>query len=115
MGTCVTAAHLHIAQVYRRDNPAMNRGRFREFNQCDFDIAGVYPSMVPDAEVLKVSQALCDGGVGFGRDRPGASCRAQPHWTTRSSLNALAGPTPPLTVVAAFPSPSTPGADRDPG
>jgi histidyl-tRNA synthetase len=27
----------------RRDNPMMNRGRFREFYQCDFDIAGSYP------------------------------------------------------------------------
>lgn len=44
----------HIARVYRRDNPAMNRGRFREFFQCDFDIAGSYATMVPDAEVLKV-------------------------------------------------------------
>ncbi len=24
----------HIARVYRRDNPAMTRGRFREFYQC---------------------------------------------------------------------------------
>ena len=24
----------HIAKVYRRDNPAMSRGRFREFYQC---------------------------------------------------------------------------------
>jgi histidyl-tRNA synthetase len=24
----------HIARVYRRDNPAMNKGRFREFYQC---------------------------------------------------------------------------------
>ncbi len=48
----------HIARVYRRDNPAMNRGRFREFYQCDFDIAGDYPSgrMIPDAEVLKVGK-----------------------------------------------------------
>jgi histidyl-tRNA synthetase len=30
----------HIAKVYRRDNPQMNKGRFREFYQCDFDIAG---------------------------------------------------------------------------
>ena len=30
----------HIAKVYRRDNPQMKRGRFREFYQCDFDIAG---------------------------------------------------------------------------
>jgi len=24
----------HIAKVYRRDNPAMTRGRYREFYQC---------------------------------------------------------------------------------
>jgi len=47
----------HIARVYRRDNPAMNRGRFREFYQCDFDIAGENEPMVTDAEVLKV---LCE-------------------------------------------------------
>ena len=44
----------HIAKVYRRDNPAMNKGRFREFYQCDFDIAGKYGLMIPDAEVLAV-------------------------------------------------------------
>jgi histidyl-tRNA synthetase len=44
----------HIARVYRRDNPAMTRGRYREFYQCDFDIAGVYDEMVPDAECLRV-------------------------------------------------------------
>ena len=44
----------HIGKVYRRDNPAIARGRFREFYQCDFDIAGSHASMVPDAEVLKV-------------------------------------------------------------
>ncbi len=44
----------HIAKVYRRDNPQMNKGRFREFYQCDFDIAGAYGLMIPDAEVLKV-------------------------------------------------------------
>ena len=46
-------------QVYRRDNPQMNRGRFREFYQCDVDIAGSYPAMVPDAEIIKVR---CDPG-----------------------------------------------------
>jgi len=30
----------HIAKVYRRDQPAIARGRLREFHQCDFDIAG---------------------------------------------------------------------------
>ena len=104
----------HIAKVYRRDNPAMTRGRFREFYQCvslmyfvtllkpgmsfycfvshllwwlvisawkceqsslrvrtscicleltdllvnvlqDFDIAGQYDAMLPDAECLKIA------------------------------------------------------------
>ena len=44
----------HIAKVYRRDNPQMSKGRFREFYQCDFDIAGAYSMMIPDADVLKV-------------------------------------------------------------
>lgn len=44
----------HIAKVYRRDNPALSKGRFREFYQCDFDIAGNYDTMLPDAEVIKV-------------------------------------------------------------
>ena len=44
----------HIAKVYRRDQPQMTRGRFREFFQCDFDIAGSYAPMVADAEVVKV-------------------------------------------------------------
>ncbi|XP_061901343.1 histidine--tRNA ligase isoform X1 [Entelurus aequoreus] len=44
----------HIAKVYRRDNPAMTRGRYREFYQCDFDIAGQHDSMVPDAECLRI-------------------------------------------------------------
>lgn len=49
----------HIAKVYRRDNPAMKSGRFREFYQCDFDIAGDYKSMpmLADSDVLKV---VCD-------------------------------------------------------
>ncbi|XP_012278238.1 histidine--tRNA ligase, cytoplasmic isoform X2 [Orussus abietinus] len=49
----------HIAKVYRRDNPAMTKGRYREFYQCDFDIAGQYDLMIPDAECLRiVSEAL---------------------------------------------------------
>jgi hypothetical protein len=49
----------HIGKVYRRDNPQMNRGRFREFYQCDFDIAGAFPAMVADAEVLRVRAPTC--------------------------------------------------------
>lgn len=44
----------HIAKVYRRDNPSIARGRYREFYQCDFDIAGVYDAMMPDAECVKI-------------------------------------------------------------
>ncbi|NWT73410.1 SYHC protein, partial [Prunella himalayana] len=44
----------HVAKVYRRDNPATTRGRFREFYQCDFDIAGQFDPMIPDAECLKI-------------------------------------------------------------
>ena len=73
----------HIAQVYRRDNPAMTKGRFREFCQyvsiakfqqqvgvrCvsvqDFDIAGDYDVMIPDAECLKLlAEILSDLQIG---------------------------------------------------
>ncbi|KAA8494724.1 Histidine--tRNA ligase, cytoplasmic [Porphyridium purpureum] len=50
----------HISRVYRRDQPSVQRGRFREFYQCDYDVAGDYPSMVPDSEVLKVLTELLD-------------------------------------------------------
>ncbi|KAL3266976.1 hypothetical protein HHI36_011125 [Cryptolaemus montrouzieri] len=44
----------HIAKVYRRDNPSIARGRYREFYQCDFDIAGLYDPMIPDAECIRI-------------------------------------------------------------
>jgi len=43
-----------LGKVYRRDQPNMKSGRFREFWQCDLDIAGVYTDMIADAEVIKV-------------------------------------------------------------
>lgn len=45
----------HIAKVYRRDQPAMTKGRMREFFQCDFDIAGLYDPMLPDAEIIRIT------------------------------------------------------------
>jgi histidyl-tRNA synthetase len=51
----------HIAKVYRRDQPQMKKGRFREFYQCDFDIAGEYAPMFPDAEVLAVVVEILSG------------------------------------------------------
>ena len=55
----------HIAKVYRRDQPAMTKGRMREFYQCDFDIAGAYDRMVPDAEIIRI---ICEifGEKGLG-------------------------------------------------
>lgn len=53
----------HIAKVYRRDQPAMTKGRMREFYQCDFDIAGTYDSMLPDAEILRI---ICEVFEGLG-------------------------------------------------
>lgn len=55
MNTNVTQIKRYqIAKVYRRDQPAIARGRLREFYQCDFDIAGLYDPMIPDAEILRV-------------------------------------------------------------
>ncbi|KAK8810505.1 hypothetical protein WA158_007080 [Blastocystis sp. Blastoise] len=44
----------HMARVYRRDNPVMSKGRFREFYQCDYDIAGLYGRMIADTDVVSV-------------------------------------------------------------
>ena len=55
----------HIAKVYRRDQPAMKKGRMREFYQCDFDIAGVYDPMLPDAEILRIVCEIFEG-LGWG-------------------------------------------------
>jgi histidyl-tRNA synthetase len=51
----------HIAKVYRRDQPAMTKGRMREFYQCDFDIAGTYDSMLPDAEIVRIATEVFEG------------------------------------------------------
>ena len=45
----------HIGKVYRRDQPVLSKGRYREFYQCDFDIAGNYGRMVPDSECVAVA------------------------------------------------------------
>lgn len=50
----------HIAKVYRRDQPNMKRGRFREFYQCDFDISGKYDPLLPDAEILTIMAEILE-------------------------------------------------------
>ncbi|KAK4047785.1 Cytoplasmic and mitochondrial histidine tRNA synthetase [Microbotryomycetes sp. JL221] len=55
----------HIAKVYRRDQPAMTKGRMREFYQCDFDIAGAYDPMLPDSECLAIACEVLESlGIG---------------------------------------------------
>uniref|UniRef100_A0A8C3XCH3 histidine--tRNA ligase n=1 Tax=Cyanoderma ruficeps TaxID=181631 RepID=A0A8C3XCH3_9PASS len=54
MNKITSMKRYHVAKVYRRDNPATTRGRYREFYQCDFDIAGQFDPMIPDAECLKI-------------------------------------------------------------
>ncbi|QSS52208.1 histidyl-tRNA synthetase [Histoplasma capsulatum var. duboisii H88] len=52
----------HIAKVYRRDQPAMSKGRMREFYQCDIDFAGAnFDPMVPDAEILRIATEVFEG------------------------------------------------------
>lgn len=46
-----------MAKVYRRDNPS--KGRYREFYQCDFDIAGD-ATIGADFEVVKILTELLD-------------------------------------------------------
>ena len=48
-------------QVYRRDSPRMTLGRYREFYQCDFDIAGQFDVMIPDVECVKIVDEILSG------------------------------------------------------
>lgn len=43
-----------VGKVWRRESPTIVQGRYREFYQCDFDIAGQFDPMIPDAECLKI-------------------------------------------------------------
>jgi len=58
MNKIMSIKRYQIAKVYRRDNPSISRGRYREFYQCDFDIAGQYDAMVPDAECVKIVKSI---------------------------------------------------------
>ncbi|GAB1310336.1 Cytoplasmic and mitochondrial histidine tRNA synthetase [Madurella fahalii] len=42
----------HIAKVYRRDQPAVKKGRMREF--------GAYDPMIPDAEIIRIINEVFD-------------------------------------------------------
>ncbi len=55
MNKIASIKRYHIGKVYRRDNPSIGRGRYREFYQCDFDIAGYdAETLIADAECVRV-------------------------------------------------------------
>ena len=39
----------------------MTLGRYREFYQCDFDIAGQFDVMIPDVECVKIVDEILSG------------------------------------------------------
>lgn len=54
-----------VGKVYRRDNPNVSQGRFREFYQCDFDILGESnTTMMSEGVILNmVSQIMANLGI----------------------------------------------------
>eukprot|EP01104_Vermistella_antarctica_P018072 TRINITY_DN6580_c0_g1_i1.p1 TRINITY_DN6580_c0_g1~~TRINITY_DN6580_c0_g1_i1.p1 ORF type:complete len:501 (-),score=159.49 TRINITY_DN6580_c0_g1_i1:61-1563(-) len=55
MNRVTSMKRYQFGRVYRRDQCRMESGRYREFYQCDFDIAGEADPMVADAELLKIA------------------------------------------------------------
>ena len=51
----------HFAKVWRRDQPNMNKGRFREFHQCDLDLAMPSGPMIADSELLSIANEILTG------------------------------------------------------
>jgi histidyl-tRNA synthetase len=53
-----TMTRWQLGKVYRRDQPAMTKGRLREFYQLDIDIAGQFDPMIADAECLSIANRV---------------------------------------------------------
>lgn len=49
-----------IGKVYRRDQPAIQKGRMREFYQCDIDFSGPSDPMMMDSEVIAIIKEVFD-------------------------------------------------------
>ena len=50
-----------IGKVWRRDQPNFSKGRFREFHQCDIDLAGNSGAMIADSEILSIASEVMTG------------------------------------------------------
>lgn len=60
-----TFRRYQIGKVYRRDDPQITKGRFREFYQADFDIIGDdQGTCIYDAEILDLMVELLDKLIG---------------------------------------------------
>ena len=56
----------HIARVYRRDNPAMTRGRYREFYQCVSKINSLLPfSIFLIIPIYSILRSYCYQNIFF--------------------------------------------------
>lgn len=53
-----------IGKVYRRDNPQIIHGRYREFYQADFDIIGYENSLIIDTEMISLLVNTLDKLIG---------------------------------------------------
>lgn len=57
-----------VGKVYRRDQPAVKKGRMREFWQCDVDFAGASGVMVSDSRIISIISEVFEAlewGDGF--------------------------------------------------
>ncbi|KAI5148980.1 histidyl-tRNA synthetase [Nematocida ausubeli] len=67
MTKTVKMKRYHTAKVFRRDQPALSKGRYREFYQSDFDIVGEYAHMAADAEIVSTACSILEN---FSKDVP---------------------------------------------
>lgn len=58
MNKKVKIKRYQTGKVFRRDQPALARGRYREFYQSDFDIVGEYAHMAADAEIVSCADEI---------------------------------------------------------
>ncbi|OAG33302.1 histidyl-tRNA synthetase [Nematocida sp. ERTm5] len=65
MTKTVKMKRYHTAKVFRRDQPALAKGRYREFYQSDFDIIGEYAHMAADSEIVSTACTILDN---FSKD-----------------------------------------------
>ncbi|EFW99420.1 histidyl-tRNA mitochondrial precursor [Grosmannia clavigera kw1407] len=94
-----------IGKVYRRDQPALARGRLREFWQCDFDIAGrAHDRMMSDAKILGILVRVLSrlGLAGLADNRNSVIVIKLNHRRILDGIFAVAGvPEPLLRPISA--------------